>query len=43
MKRIFLFLLTNIAVMLVLGIVLKVLGVDRLLDAQGSGLDGGKR
>ncbi len=39
MKRIFLFLATNIAVMLVLGIVLKILGVDRLLDAQGSGLD----
>ncbi len=39
MKRIILFLLTNIAVMLVLGIVLKVLGVDRILDAQGSGLN----
>lgn len=39
MKRIFLFLITNIAVMLVLGIVLKVLGVDRILDAQGSGLN----
>jgi heat shock protein HtpX len=39
MKRIFLFLVTNIAVMLVLGVVLKVLGVDRILDAQNSGLD----
>ncbi len=39
MKRIILFLITNIAVMLVLGVVLKVLGVDRILDAQGSGLN----
>ena len=39
MKRIILFLITNIAVMLVLGIVLKVLGVDRILDAQGSGMN----
>ncbi len=39
MKRIILFLITNIAVMLVLGVVLKILGVDRLLDAQGSGLN----
>ena len=39
MKRIILFLITNIAVMLVLGVVLKILGVDRILDAQGSGLN----
>jgi len=39
MKRIILFLITNIAVMLVLGIVLKVLGVDRILDAQGGALN----
>ena len=32
MKRILLFLLTNIAVMVVLSIVLKILGVDRILD-----------
>src|SRR5260221_8979410 len=35
MKRIFLFLATNIAVMLVLSVVLSVLGVDRFLTAQG--------
>jgi len=39
MKRIILFLITNIAVMLVLGVVLKVLGVDRILDAQGGALN----
>jgi len=39
MKRILLFLLTNIAVMVVLSIVLKILGVDRILDAQGAGLN----
>ena len=35
MKRILLFVLTNIAVMAVLSIVLSVLGVDRFLSAQG--------
>ena len=38
MKRIFLFLLTNIAVMLVLGIVCSVLGVDKFLTAKGLNL-----
>ena len=35
MKRIFLFLVTNLAVMLVLSIVIKVLGLDRMLSAEG--------
>jgi heat shock protein HtpX len=35
MKRIFLFLVTNLAVMLVLSIVIKVLGLDRMLAADG--------
>ena len=35
MKRIILFLATNIAVMLVLSVVLSVLGVDRFLAAEG--------
>jgi heat shock protein HtpX len=39
MKRIFLFLLTNIAILLVLSVTLRLLGVDRILDAQGTGLD----
>ncbi len=39
MKRIFLFLVTNIAVLVVLSIVLRLLGVDRILDQQGVGLD----
>jgi heat shock protein HtpX len=39
MKRIFLFLVTNIAVLLVLSVTLRLLGVDRILDAQGTGLD----
>lgn len=38
MKRIALFLLTNIAVMLVLGVVASVLGVDRFLTANGLNL-----
>ncbi|HET7262526.1 MAG TPA: protease HtpX [Casimicrobiaceae bacterium] len=37
MKRIFLFLVTNLAVVLVLSIVLRVLGLDRMLAAQGYG------
>ncbi len=39
MKRIMLFLITNLAVVLVLSIVLRVLGVDRLLKEQGIALD----
>jgi heat shock protein HtpX len=38
-KRIFLFLVTNIAVLLVLSVTLRLLGVDRILNAQGTGLD----
>ncbi|MGV8079773.1 MAG: protease HtpX [Syntrophales bacterium] len=39
MKRVLLFLLTNIAVIVVLSIVLRLLGVDRILDEQGIGLN----
>lgn len=39
MKRIALFLLTNIAIMVVLTIILQLLGVNSLLDAQGVNLD----
>jgi heat shock protein HtpX len=39
MKRILLFVATNLAVMLLIGIVLSLLGVDRILDANGSGLN----
>ena len=39
MKRIFLFLITNLAIVFVLSIVLHLLGVDRILDEQGFGLD----
>jgi heat shock protein HtpX len=35
MKRIFLFILTNIAVLVVINIVLRLLGVDRVLDQSG--------
>src|SRR5688572_33094369 len=35
MKRVFLFLATNLAVMLVLSVVLNLLGVDRYLAAEG--------
>lgn len=38
MKRIFLFVATNLAVMLVLSITLRILGVDRFLTAQGLNL-----
>lgn len=38
MKRIFLFVLTNLAVMLVLGIAARVLGVDQFLNANGLNL-----
>ena len=37
MKRIFLFLATNIAILLVLSITLHLLGIERILDEQGSG------
>jgi len=39
MKRIALFLATNIAILLVLSITLRILGVDRILDQQGVNLD----
>jgi heat shock protein HtpX len=39
MKRILLFLATNIAVLLVLSIVLRLLGVDSFLDKSGTGLN----
>lgn len=38
-KRIGLFLITNLAIIFVLSIVLSLLGVDRILDEQGAGLD----
>jgi heat shock protein HtpX len=38
-KRIALFLITNLAVIMVLGVVLNLLGVDSLLDAQGRGMN----
>ena len=39
MKRIFLFIITNLAILLVLNITLRLLGVDRILDAQGGGIN----
>lgn len=39
MKRIFLFLVTNLAIIIVLGITLRLLGVERILDEQGVGLN----
>ena len=39
MKRIALFLATNIAIVIVLSITLRLLGVERILDQQGVGLD----
>ena len=39
MKRIFLFLMTNIAIMVVLSITLSILGVDSLLQQNGSDLN----
>lgn len=39
MKRVFLFLMTNLAVVIVLSITLRLLGVDRILDEQGTGLN----
>jgi len=38
-KRIALFLATNLAIIVVLGITLRLLGVERILDEQGMGLD----
>ena len=39
MKRIFLFVVTNLAVLLVLSVTLRLLGVDQILEADGSGLN----
>ncbi|OGT22131.1 MAG: zinc metalloprotease HtpX [Gammaproteobacteria bacterium RBG_16_57_12] len=39
MKRVFLFLITNLAIVFVLNITLRLLGVDRILDEQGAGLN----
>jgi heat shock protein HtpX len=39
MKRVMLFIVTNLAVILILSIVLRVLGVDRILDERGVGLN----
>jgi heat shock protein HtpX len=39
MKRIFLFVATNVAVLLVLSVTLRLLGVERILNEQGTGLD----
>jgi heat shock protein HtpX len=39
MKRVFLFLATNIAILIVLSIVLRLLGVERILDQQGVNLN----
>src|SRR3954471_22923978 len=39
MKRILLFLITNIAVLLVLSVTLRLLGGDRILNAEGTGID----
>lgn len=39
MKRVFLFIITNIAILVVLSIVLSLLGVNSILDEQGVGLD----
>ncbi len=39
MKRIFLFLATNVAILLVLSVTMRLLGVDQILDQQGAGLN----
>lgn len=39
MKRIFLFIATNLAILVVLSITLRLLGVDQILDADGSSLN----
>ena len=38
-KRVALFIATNLAVLLVLSVVLRLLGVDSILDEQGVGID----
>lgn len=38
-KRVMLFIITNLAIVFILSIVLSLLGVDRILDQQGVGLD----
>ncbi len=39
MKRVFLFIVTNLAILVVLSISLRLLGVERILDQEGVGLD----
>ena len=39
MKRIFLFVATNVAVLAMLGVVMNLLGIDSLLNERGTGLD----
>ena len=39
MKRIFLFLITNVAILFVLSVTVRLLGVERILDEQGVALD----
>ncbi len=39
MKRVMLFIITNLAIVLVLGVVMSLFGVNRILDEQGVGLD----
>lgn len=39
MKRIILFLATNLAILLVMSITLRLLGIEQILNAQGTGLD----
>ena len=39
MKRVVLFIITNLAIVLVLGVVMSLFGVNRILDEQGVGLD----
>jgi heat shock protein HtpX len=39
MKRIFLFVATNVAILLVLSVTLRILGVDQILDRSGTGLN----
>src|SRR5690606_29756791 len=39
MKRVALFLMTNMAIILVLSVTLRLLGVERILDEQGASLD----
>jgi heat shock protein HtpX len=41
MKRVLLFIATNLAILLVLSVVLHLFGVERILDEQGTGLDTG--